>query len=162
MKTTSGTLHSQHVSIQSFSQGRLLGSKNIAAWWLAKARPGMCPKARPCVQRSELGPRIVEAVHTCNKHHKRNKEIKLKKAFFTFYENKDNSTSQCLGDVSRTAQYFRLLKVARIVKTLRIIRIFKLGICSQKYLPLRNISVSKSSVASHRSSYAIQSLLALV
>ena len=82
--------------------------------------------------------------------------------FFTFYENKDNSTSQCLGDVSRTAQYFRLLKVARIVKTLRIIRIFKLGICSQKYLPLRNISVSKSSVASHRSSYAIQSLLALV
>ena len=26
------------------------------------------------------------------------------------------------GDVSRTAQYFRLLKLARIVKTLRIIR----------------------------------------
>ena len=34
---------------------------------------------------------------------------------------------QCSGDVSRTAQYFRLLKVARIVKTLRIIRIFKLA-----------------------------------
>ena len=81
VKTTSGTLHSQHVSIQSFSQGRLLGSRNIAAWWLAKARPGVCPKARPCVQRSELGPRIVEAVHTCNKHPKRKKEIKLKKAF---------------------------------------------------------------------------------
>ena len=32
-----------------------------------------------------------------------------------------------LGDVSRTAQYFRLLKMARIVKTLRIIRIFKLA-----------------------------------
>merc|ERR1711874_438145 len=31
------------------------------------------------------------------------------------------------GDVSRTAQYFRLLKMARIVKTLRIIRIFKLA-----------------------------------
>ncbi|XP_023336409.1 potassium voltage-gated channel protein Shab [Eurytemora carolleeae] len=31
------------------------------------------------------------------------------------------------GDVSRTAQYFRLLKLARIVKTLRIIRIFKLA-----------------------------------
>lgn len=31
------------------------------------------------------------------------------------------------GDVSRTAQYFRLLKIARIVKTLRIIRIFKLA-----------------------------------
>lgn len=33
----------------------------------------------------------------------------------------------CSGDVSRTAQYFRLLKMARIVKTLRIIRIFKLA-----------------------------------
>merc|ERR1712037_1012823 len=31
------------------------------------------------------------------------------------------------GDVSRTAQYFRFLKMARIVKTLRIIRIFKLA-----------------------------------
>ena len=30
-------------------------------------------------------------------------------------------------DVNRTAQYFRLLKMARIVKTLRIIRIFKLA-----------------------------------
>lgn len=38
------------------------------------------------------------------------------------------------GDVSRTAQYFRLLKVARIIKTLRIIRIFKLGMFMKNYL----------------------------
>lgn len=37
------------------------------------------------------------------------------------------SAGEDAGDVSRTAQYFRLLKMARIVKTLRIIRIFKLA-----------------------------------
>lgn len=86
-------------------------------------------------------------------------------AFYGYFnENKDKSTSQCSGDVSRTAQYFRLLKVARIVKTLRIIRIFKLGICSQNIYRSKvdiSVSVSKSSVAFHRS-YATQSLLALV
>lgn len=40
---------------------------------------------------------------------------------------KAHNVTLYLEDVNRTAQYFRLLKMARIVKTLRIIRIFKLA-----------------------------------